>query len=45
MVDDLINNTKNNLKNYKINSPIDIEQQKIKIVCLSNEMMEQEKKN
>ena len=44
MVDDLINNTKNNLKNYKINSPIDIEQQKIKIVCLSNEMMEQEKK-
>ena len=44
MVDDLINNTKNNLKNYKINSPMDIEQQKIKIVCLSNEMMEQEKK-
>ena len=43
MVDDLIYNTKNNLKNYKINSPIDIEQQKIKIVCLSNEMMEQEK--
>ena len=30
MVDDLINNTKNNLKNYKINSPMDIEQQKNK---------------
>ena len=44
MVDDLIYNTKNNLKNYKIDSPIDIEQQKVKIVSLSDEMIEHEKK-
>ena len=44
MMDDLIQNTKNNLHKYKIKFSDDIEYQKVKIVNFSDEMVKEEKK-
>ena len=44
MMDDLIQNTKNNLQKYKIKFSDDIEYQKVKIVNFSDEMVKEEKK-
>ena len=44
MVNDLIRNTKENLKKYKIKFSDDIECQKVKIVSLSDGMIKEEKK-
>ena len=44
MMDDLIQNTKNNLQKYKIKFSDDIEYQKVKIVNFSDEMLKEEKK-
>ena len=44
-MDDLIQNTKDNLEKYKIKFSDDIRHQKVKIVSLSNDMIKEEKKN
>ncbi|MAZ46764.1 MAG: deoxyguanosinetriphosphate triphosphohydrolase [Rickettsiales bacterium] len=44
MMDDLIQNTKDNLEKYKIKFSDDIRHQKVKIVSLSNDMIKEEKK-
>ena len=44
MMNDLIQNTKENIQKYKIKFSDDIECQKVKIVSLSDDMIEEEKK-
>ena len=44
MMNDLIQNTKENLQKYKIKFSDDIECQKVKIVSLSDDMIKEEKK-
>ena len=44
MVDDLIKNTKKNLEKFKIKKPEDIENNDVKIVSFSDEMLINEKK-
>ena len=43
MMNDLIQNTKENIQKYKIKFSDDIECQKVKIVSLSDDMIEEEK--